>query len=81
MRDEIRESEGIAGQVLDLGAEGGEQWAPLVYTTGDHLSFDERFGRPTQPNVIQFLSFDEQNPNSILSCLRAARENVSSPGF
>ena len=31
---------------------------------------------PTQENVIQFLTFDEENPNSILSCLRAARENA-----
>jgi uncharacterized alpha-E superfamily protein len=61
---------------LDLGAEGGEQWAPLVSTTGDHATFDERFGRPTQENVIQFLTFDEQNPNSVLSCLQAARENA-----
>ena len=61
---------------LDLGVEGGEQWAPLVYTTGDHARFEELHGRPTQQNVIQFLSFDEQNPNSILSCLRAARENA-----
>src|SRR5580693_5581087 len=61
---------------LELGADSGEQWAPLVYTTGDHAGFEERFGRPTQQNVIQFLSFDEKNPNSILSCLRSARENA-----
>ena len=27
---------------LELGADGGEQWAPLVYTTGDHAGFVER---------------------------------------
>ena len=27
---------------------------------------------------IQFLTFDHENPNSILSCLRAARENARS---
>ena len=32
--------------------------------------------RPTQQNVIEFLTFDDENPNSILSCLRAARENA-----
>src|ERR1700730_14406313 len=61
---------------LDLGAESGEQWAPLVYTTGDHVNFEERFGRPTQQNGIPFLSFDEQTPNSILPCLSSARENA-----
>ncbi len=34
--------------------------------------------RATQATVIQFLTFDPENPNSILSCLRAARENARS---
>ncbi len=33
---------------------------------------------PTQHNVTQFLTFDRDNPNSIISCLRAARENARS---
>ena len=32
----------------------------------------------SQDNVIHFLAFDPQNPNSILSCLSAARENARS---
>jgi len=54
----------------------GEQWEPLVSTTGDHDEFEKRFGEATQANVIRFLTFDTENPNSILSCLRAARENA-----
>jgi uncharacterized alpha-E superfamily protein len=61
---------------LDLGPGLDGQWAPLVYTTGDHQSFEERYGRMTQENVIHFLTFDEKNPNSILSCLRTAREDA-----
>ena len=61
---------------LDMGPEMDHQWAPLVFTTGDHRRFCDRFGAETQQNVIQFLTFDEQNPNSILSCLCAARENA-----
>lgn len=61
---------------LDLGPDMASQWAPLVSTTGDHLPFTERYGLATQESVIQFLTFDEQNPNSILSCLAAARENA-----
>lgn len=55
-----------------------QQWMPLVATTGDHETFAARYGKPTQENVIRFLAFDEENPNSILSCLRAARENARS---
>ena len=61
---------------LDLGPGMDEQWAPLVFTTGDHGEFAARFGRPTQDSVIQFLAFDDKNTNSILSCLRSARENA-----
>jgi uncharacterized alpha-E superfamily protein len=61
---------------LDLGPEAARQWAPLVATTGDHDFFKEQYGEASQANVIQFLTFDEENPNSILSCLRMARENA-----
>ncbi|MCA9176797.1 MAG: alpha-E domain-containing protein [Planctomycetales bacterium] len=53
-----------------------EQWAPLVHTTGDELQFLERYGTPNQEEVLQFLCFDEANPNSIISCVAAARENA-----
>jgi uncharacterized alpha-E superfamily protein len=63
---------------LDMPGEAGEQWRPLVITTGDDAQFQERYGKTTKENVIQFLTFDSENPNSILSCLRSARENARS---
>jgi uncharacterized alpha-E superfamily protein len=48
----------------------GQQWEPLVNTTGDYESFKKRQGEATQQNVIHFLTFDAENPNSILSCVR-----------
>lgn len=53
-----------------------QQWMPVVSTTGDHEAFAERYGKATPEDVIRFLAFDEENPNSIISCLRAARENA-----
>jgi uncharacterized alpha-E superfamily protein len=53
-----------------------EQWEALVTTTGDLNRFRERFDVPSRQHVIEFLAFDTQNPNSILSCLTAARENA-----
>jgi len=61
---------------LDLGEELGDQWAPLIYTTGDQEPFFARFGQATRDNVLRFLAFDSENPNSILSCLARARENA-----
>lgn len=64
--------------ILDLGDTVIEQWQPLVSTTGDDALFRAHYGQPTQENVIDFLTFDRENPNSILSCLRSARENARS---
>lgn len=64
--------------ILDLPLADGEQWRPLVNTTGDHELFDQLYGEPSRDNVIEFLTFERDNPNAILSCLRAARENARS---
>ena len=54
------------------------QWDPLVATTGDDELFKEKYGEPTHETVIKFLTFDSENPNSIISCLQSARENARS---
>jgi uncharacterized alpha-E superfamily protein len=62
--------------MLDDPSGEGQQWLPLVNTTGDHEEFGKRYGKGTRENVIDFLTFDAENSNSILSCVRAARENA-----
>lgn len=64
--------------MLDASPEAGSQWQPLVLTSGDQDDFARRYDSASQSNVLRFLSFDAENPNSILSCLRAARENARS---
>lgn len=64
--------------LLDLPGGAAQQWQPLVDTTGDQEEFAKRHGTATEDNVIHFLTFDTDNPNSIVSCLRAARENARS---
>lgn len=61
---------------LDVGAALGEQWEPLIYTTGDQEAFFRRFPTASRNDVVKFLTFDGENPNSILSCVRSARENA-----
>lgn len=63
--------------LLDSPA-GTTQWDPIVLTTGDLPLFRDRYGEATAENVIRFLTFDADYPNSILSCLRSARENARS---
>lgn len=62
--------------MLDGPVESEEQWEPLVIISGDHEKFKEKYGSATKDNVIQFLTFDTENPNSIVSSLISARENA-----
>ena len=64
--------------ILDLPPGIGEQWEPLVVTTGDEDLFKEFYQEFNRENVVHFLTFDVRNPNSILSCLKMARENARS---
>ena len=63
--------------VLDMELEkGAAQWSPLVQTSDDEADFNARYGDATEENVVHFLTFDEQNPNSIIRCIQNARENA-----
>jgi uncharacterized alpha-E superfamily protein len=63
---------------MDLPMDPAQQWQPLIDTSGDSKLFRERYGKASQDGVINFLAFDGDNPNSIYSCLRFARENARS---
>ncbi len=83
MNRQIERAENVARAVettLDLALEGtispGRLWNGLVCTFGDEADFWARHGRADQGNVFAFLAFDEANPNSMSSCLQAARENA-----
>jgi uncharacterized alpha-E superfamily protein len=64
--------------MLDLPRGYGDQWQPIVDTTGDRGLFLEHYGLATEENVVRFLAFDPRNPNSVYSCILAARENARS---
>ena len=64
--------------MLDLPQDYADQWQPIVDITGDRARFLERYGAASQASVVRFLAFDPKNPNSIFSCVLAARENARS---
>lgn len=64
--------------ILDLPVEIPQQWQPLVSVTGDMELFKSRYNDANSDNVIEFLTFDENYSNSIISCLKVARENARS---
>ena len=63
---------------LDLPVGASDPWQPIACTTGDGDWFIERYGEASQENVIQFLTFDSEYPDSIRNCVRNARENARS---
>jgi uncharacterized alpha-E superfamily protein len=61
---------------LDRSSGGGTQWMPLVSITRDEEQFRERYGEATRANVMRYLTLDREYPNSVVSCIAAARENA-----
>lgn len=64
--------------MLDSPPGASQQWQPVIDTSGDSETFAEKHSEATRETVIDFLTFDTENPNSIASCLRSARENARS---
>ena len=61
--------------LLDMPSEKGKHWESLMMITGDQELFEKKYSEYTQKEVSHFLTFDREYPNSILTCLAAAREN------
>ena len=63
--------------MLDMGlTPQAAQWKPLITTSGDEADFTKRYTNYTEKNVLNFLTFDAKNFNSIYSCICSARENA-----
>ena len=62
--------------LLDMPAQESNQWEALVMITGDQDVFAEKYDAYTKEAVINFLTFDRDYGNSILSCLAMSRENA-----
>lgn len=62
--------------LLDLPRGFALGWLPLVDITGSRELFDARGKRPEERDVVQFLLADLDNPGSVLSSLKMARENA-----
>lgn len=61
---------------MDLPPGVKEQWAPLIATSGDLETFQDRYSDYTKRDVIYFLAFDDQYENSIFRSVKKARENA-----
>jgi uncharacterized alpha-E superfamily protein len=62
--------------LLDLPAGYAPGWLPLVDISGGRELFDSVHRRAEERDVVNFLIADANNPGSIVSSLRTARENA-----
>lgn len=66
-----------ARNALIPGVGGGyrNEWDAVLAAAGTADEFEAKYGDPVQRNVESHMFFDEDNPNSVVSCLSRAREN------
>src|SRR5580658_2565644 len=51
-------------------------WTATLVSLGMEETYDEQHDAVTARSAFDFLAFDTANPGSIVSCLRATRENA-----
>jgi uncharacterized alpha-E superfamily protein len=61
--------------LLPTSSAGGE-WDAVLQITGDVGAFHQKFSEASAANVIAHMTLDADNPSSIYSTVRAARENA-----
>ncbi len=77
----VERAENMA-RVLDVNetfsrdSQGGQNWASIIALYSDQDAFKERHPEPTAEAVLSFYLLDDSHPGSILSSVRAARENA-----
>jgi uncharacterized alpha-E superfamily protein len=51
-------------------------WLPILRAAGDEALFLEYYEKADSASVTEFMTFRKDNPNSLFSCICAARENA-----
>ncbi|MFM8330583.1 MAG: alpha-E domain-containing protein [Candidatus Methylumidiphilus sp.] len=62
--------------ILDLPRHARPGWASLIAITGADELFYKNYASAAEGYVVKFMLADDQNPGSILSSIRSARENA-----
>jgi uncharacterized alpha-E superfamily protein len=59
-----------------LNSKNQQHWESIIFTLEDNELFKKHYPEITKDSVVEFVTFDRRNPNSIYSCLALARENA-----
>ncbi|MFQ3578396.1 MAG: alpha-E domain-containing protein, partial [Verrucomicrobiia bacterium] len=61
---------------ITRGDDPHRYWSPVINTLEDQELFYTLHEQASKETVLEYMTFTQQNPNSILSCLSFARENA-----
>lgn len=53
-----------------------KHWSPILASLGDQALFESLYEDKSSTNITDFLTFNKENPSSVLQCISAARENA-----
>jgi uncharacterized alpha-E superfamily protein len=65
-------------ETFSRDARGASDWIPILRLHTDEEQFFSRYQQADALSVVSFYICDHENPNSIVSCVRNARENARS---
>lgn len=63
-------------ETFSRDSQGGKNWRSIVQINTDERRFEQNYAEATAENVVWFYVLDTKNPTSIISAIRAARENA-----
>jgi uncharacterized alpha-E superfamily protein len=63
-------------ETFSRDSRGGQNWASVTQLYANEAAFAERYDSPSAESVLTFYLIDEENPGSVLSSVRAVRENA-----
>ncbi|WP_245996309.1 alpha-E domain-containing protein [Paenibacillus taihuensis] len=52
------------------------KWGRIVDALGSRASYEQQYGTYTEQDVIHYITLDRDNPNSLVTCVNHARDNV-----
>ena len=64
------------GQYVEEVGSSAHYWNPIIRITSPFDQFRAHFPKTTQEAAIEWMTWSEHNPNSILACVGRARENA-----
>src|SRR5690606_35761764 len=53
-----------------------DKWQRMVEALGSKASFEQAYGQYSEQTVLVYITLDRDNPNSLVSCISHARNNL-----